>query len=98
MEQRKLVTIITESAIESRLLEDFDHLGAKGYTILEARGRGSHGARASDWDQNMNLQIELICTGGVASAIAEHCQKVYSDNYALVLYVSDVQVFRPEKF
>jgi hypothetical protein len=98
MEHKKLVTVITESAIESRLLEDFDRLGAKGYTILEARGRGSHGARISDWDQNRNVQIELICTDRLASAIMELCQKVYSDNYALVAYTSDVQVFRAEKF
>jgi nitrogen regulatory protein PII len=98
MEQRKLVTIITESAIESQLLEDLDRLGAKGYTILEARGRGSHGVRVADWDQNQNLRIEVICTDRVASAIVEHCQKAYSDNYALVAYISDVQVFRPEKF
>jgi nitrogen regulatory protein PII len=98
MELRKLVTIITEAALESPLLKDLERLGARGYTIMEARGKGARGARTADWDQNLNVQIEVICDGSVAAAIAEHCRTSYSPNYAMVVYVSDVQVLRPEKF
>lgn len=98
MEQRKLVTIITESSVESQLLQDLDRLGARGYTVLEGRGRGSHGARTADWDQSVNVRIEVVCDERVASAILEHCQKHYTPHYAMVAYLSDVQVLRPEKF
>ena len=98
MEQRKLVTIITESAVESQLLLDLDRLGARGYTILEARGRGAHGDRQADWDQSLNVRIEVICDDRVASAILEHCRTHYTPHYAMVAYLSDVQVLRPEKF
>jgi len=37
---RKLVTIITESALEHSLVDDFERLGAHGYTITNARGKG----------------------------------------------------------
>ena len=98
MKNRKLVTIITESILESMLVKDIEQLGATGYTIKEARGQGTRGLRSADWDQNRNIQIEVICDEGVASAIIDHCQKEYYSNYAMVLYISEVQVLRPEKF
>jgi hypothetical protein len=98
MQQKKLVTIITESAVESRLVEDLERLGARGYTVLEARGKGARGARTADWDQNLTVQIEVICDKKVARAILEHCQNSYASNYALVMYMADVQVLRAEKF
>ncbi len=98
MEHRKLVTIITEAALEPQLLEDLERLGARGYTIMEARGKGARGARTADWDQNLNVRIEVICDGIVASTITEHCRTSYYPNYAMVVYISDVQVLRPEKF
>jgi nitrogen regulatory protein PII len=98
MERRTLVTIITESAVESRLLKDLERLGARGYTILEARGKGSHGDRSAAWDQDVNLQIEVICDAQVAATITDFCREHYSADYAMVIYLSEVQVLRPEKF
>lgn len=98
MKKRKLVTIITESILESMLAKDLDRLGSTGYTIMQARGCGTRGTRSGDWDQSQNIQIEVICSEEVASAIIDHCQKQYYSNYAMVLYVSDVEVLRPEKF
>ena len=43
LQRRRLLTIITEAAIEKRLLQDLEQLGARGYTISEARGKGSRG-------------------------------------------------------
>ncbi len=98
MERRALVTIITESVVESRLLEALVRLGVRGYTVLDARGRGGHGDRNADWDQNVNIQIEIICSGPVAATIIEHCEAHFASNYAMVIYQSEVQVLRPEKF
>ncbi len=98
MNKVKLVTIITESVLESRLAEDLGRLGARGYTLIDARGSGSRGMRSADWDQNQNIQIEVICNENVASAILDHCQKEYYSNFAMVVYITDVKVLRPEKF
>ena len=48
---RKLVTVVTEAALESSLTKDVEKLGARGYTITEARGSGGRGVRMSDWSQ-----------------------------------------------
>jgi nitrogen regulatory protein PII len=95
---KKLVTIITESILESMLVKDLKILGAKGYTIIEARGSGAHGTRSADWGQSQNIKIEIICNDSTAHAILDHCQKNYCSNYAMVVFTTDIQVMRSEKF
>lgn len=96
--KRKLVTIIAEAPIEASLVDDIKELGNHGYTIWEARGEGSRGVRDADWDQNRNIVIQIICDKSKADALTEHIHKKYYSNYAVVLYQSDVDVLRPEKF
>jgi nitrogen regulatory protein PII len=96
--QRKLLTIVTETAIEGLLVKDLERLGAHGYTVTDARGKGSRGARSSEWDASSNIRIEVVCDAATAEAIAEHLQARYYDNYAMILFMTDVVVLRPEKF
>lgn len=95
---RKLLTIITEAAIESVLLRDIEGLGAQGYTVSEARGKGTRGMRNSAWDASSNVCIEIVCDTATAEAIAAHLQAKYYDDYGMILFVTDVAVLRPEKF
>jgi nitrogen regulatory protein PII len=95
---RKLLTIITESAIESVLVKDIENLGAHGYTVSDARGNGHRGERNSAWDASGNIRIEVVCDAAIADAIAEYLQIHYYDNYAMILFVTDVAVLRPKKF
>ncbi|MBK8972098.1 MAG: transcriptional regulator [Hahellaceae bacterium] len=95
---RKLLTIVTESALEKILPEDFKKLGARGFTITEARGQGSRGMRSGTWDENGNIRIEILCDSVTADAIAHHLQTRYYDDYAMVVFISDVMVLRPDKF
>ncbi|MCB1963722.1 MAG: transcriptional regulator [Rhodocyclaceae bacterium] len=95
---RKLLTIVTEAAIESTLVRDLERLGAHGYTITEARGKGSRGVRNAGWDASSNIRIEVVCSADTAAAIAAHLQQHYYANYAMIIFMSDVEVLRPEKF
>ena len=95
---RKLLTVITEAAIEAPLLQDIERLGAHGYTLTDARGKGRRGARTSDWDTSSNIRIEVVCDEATAAAIASHLQVNYYPHYAMILFTADVQVLRPEKF
>ncbi len=95
---RKLLTIITENALEGILLKDLERLGAGGYTITDARGKGARGVRNSAWDATGNIRVEVVCDGPTAEAIAAHLQARYYDNYAMILFTTDVAVLRPEKF
>ena len=65
---RQLVTIITEAVLESELTRLLERLGARGYTITEARGKGSRGIRDAGWDEVRNLRLEVLCDEAVADA------------------------------
>lgn len=95
---RKLLTIITESALETLLTADIGKLGAHGYTITDARGKGRRGVRNASWEASGNIRLEVICDAQTADAIVNHLRERYYDNYAMILTMADVEVLRPEKF
>lgn len=97
-EIRKLLTIVCEASLEARVLADMERLGARGYTLTEARGKGSRGVRDAGWDRSANLRIEVVCEAPVATAIAEHLRAQYYQHFAMILFMSDVEVLRPQKF
>jgi len=95
---RKLLTIITESALERVLVDEIERLGAHGFTITDVRGKGRRGARNAAWDESSNIRIEIVCEEATAQAIADHLQAEYYEHYGMILFMSDVAVLRPEKF
>lgn len=97
-ETRKLLTVVCEASLESRVIADLERLGARGYTITDARGKGSRGVRDAGWDRSANLRIEVVCDTATASAIATNLRDHYYDCFAMILFVSDVEVLRAGKF
>ncbi|RAP36526.1 transcriptional regulator [Candidatus Marinamargulisbacteria bacterium SCGC AAA071-K20] len=98
LSKQKIITIVTETRLESALCEDIEKLGGHGYTITDARGKGHRGVRDAVWAANANIRIEVVCEPEVAKNITEHLKKHYFDNYAMILFTGDVQVLRPDKF
>jgi len=100
MEQfpRRLLTVITEAVLERELIAELDALGVRGYTITDARGRGGRGRRQSDWAQEGNIRVEVVCEAALADRIAARLRERYYDHYAMILFLQDVSVLRPEKF
>lgn len=97
-EKRTLLTIITEAIVEPTLLRDLDRLGVRGYTVSDARGRGSRGVRDAAWDEAANIRIEVICARALAEEMLRHLQERYYANYAMVAFLAEIEVLRPEKF
>ncbi len=95
---RKLLTIVTESALEDTLVHDIENLGARGYTITDARGKGGRGKRDATWAPHANIRLEVLCDADTAQAICTALRERYYDNYSMVMYVGEVVVLRPEKF
>ena len=93
----KLVTIVAESLLEKRLVEEVKRLGAKGYTITPARGEGSRGIRSVDWE-GQNIRLEAIVSEEVALRILQRLQEEYFPHYAVIAYVENVWVVRGEKY
>jgi nitrogen regulatory protein PII len=95
---RRMVTIVTEAALERALVAELEALGVKGFTITDARGKGSRGTRQSDWVQEGNIRVEVICDPALADRIAEHVRDKFYANYAMILFLQDVSVLRSDKF
>ena len=95
---RKLLTVVTESALENVLVKDLERLGAHGYTVTDARGKGRRGMRDGAWGESSNIRVEVVCDAATADAIAEHLHARYYNDYGMILFITDVTVLRPEKF
>lgn len=93
----KLLTIIADEALQTKLVEDVKKLGAKGYTIQKAFGEGDEGGRVSAWEGE-NIRLELLVSAEIADKILENLTRDYFDKYNIIAYLSDAQVLRGEKF
>lgn len=93
----KLVVIVTERILEDRLLRALDDLGATGYTLTDATGKGTRGVRASEWE-GPDVRIETLVSPSVADAIVAHVSETFFEHYAVIVYVLDAAVVRGEKY
>ena len=98
LNQTKLVVLVCEEALEAIIAPDLLDAGARGYTVCEARGRGTRGVRDARWLLSANVRIEILCGGDVAERIVAMIVTKYSDNFGLVVYTLDVQTSRRDKF
>ena len=93
----KLVTIISEPVLSSSLLETIRTLGATGFTISDVHGEGS-GEKSSGEVPNEKVKIEVVADADLAKKIMAEIAKNFFQNYSLIVYSSDIQVIRHEKF
>jgi nitrogen regulatory protein PII len=92
-----LVTIVAEIALKSRLTKDLTHLGASGYTVTAANGEGPRNRRAGDVDGG-NIMIQCLASRELSVKIMNHLEAEYFENYAVVAWVSAVEVIRKERY
>ena len=93
----KCVTIVAESVLADRLTGEIKALGARGFTLTESRGEGSRHLRSGEIP-GQNVRIETVVGDAVADAIVDHIAKHYFDDYAVIVYVTVVQVVRGDKY
>jgi nitrogen regulatory protein P-II 2 len=93
----KRVTIIGDETVKYRILQEIEGLGATGYTDCPAHGKGARGIRPRHAEP-ANAKIEVIATAEVAGQILEHISRNYLDKYAMIAFLSDVEVLQGEKF
>jgi len=92
-----LLTIVSETLLKERLIHELREAGAKGFTITEVSGEGSRQRRVSEI-LGENIKIEVIVKPEIADKILSVLQKQFFPRYAVVAYLSEVQVVREEKY
>lgn len=93
----QLVTVIAESILEHRLVHEVQAAGATGWTISPARGEGSRGVRAADWEGG-NIRLETLCSPAVADRLLAVLERDFFAHYAVVAFIHPVSVLRGEKY
>ena len=87
-----LLTILSEAVLEDTLIDEIMALGAKGYTITEARGRGTHGVRSGKWSAGGNIRIDVVGTPELCARIVARLQAEYEKDYGLLMFTCPVQM------
>ncbi len=99
----KLVVIV-EQVITSKVCQLLEAHGAKGYTVVECRGKGHHGLhpgsdRVSVAQGFALSRIEAVVTDrAAAERMAEALAETYLKQQSGIVYVQGVDILRPEKF
>ncbi len=92
-----LLTLVAESILKDRLIHEIRSAGARGFTITDVSGEGSRQRRVSELLGD-NVKIEVIAKREVADKVLEILQKEYFSRYAVIAYMSEIQVVREEKY
>ncbi len=92
-----LVTVVAEAVVEHRLVRDVAGSGAHGWTVCDARGQGSRGVRADEFE-GANIRLETLVSADVADRFLEVLARDYFPRYAVVAWTTPAQVVRPEKY
>ncbi len=92
-----LLTIVAESVLRERLIGDLQRSGARGHTLTDVSGEGSRHRRVGDIHGG-NFKIETIVSPEVAERLLKVLTTDYFPNYAVIAYVTPVEVVRGEKY
>ncbi|WP_008318824.1 P-II family nitrogen regulator [Leptolyngbya sp. PCC 6406] len=86
-----LVTIIGEAVLQDRLIYLLTQLEVSGYTIVPAKGAGSHGRRMGDIaGYNTNIEIKTIVTSELSDQLLE-ALKPFQETHALIVFRQTVE-------
>lgn len=92
-----LLTIVAESLIENRLLDDLASCGVIGWTVTPVRGAGPENRRISEVEGG-NVKIEVLVSEDVAHRVWELLSSRYFPHYAVTAWQSSVLVSRIDRY
>lgn len=94
----KLLTITCEILAQKNVIDILHKHKVSGYTTYEVDGDGSRGIRGQGLKNEKNVKIEIVLSEDKLQDIVEEITRTMFSNFAIIVYVSDVGVVRPDKF
>ena len=94
----KLLTVTCEILAQKNILDILEKHDITGYTTYEVDGNGTRGLRGHGLKNEKNVKVEVLMQEEKLQGVVEEITRTLFTNFAIVLYVSDVGVLRPEKF
>ncbi|NJL47484.1 MAG: DUF3240 family protein [Leptolyngbyaceae cyanobacterium SM2_5_2] len=91
LSQGTLVTIIGEAVMQDRLINLLTKLAVSGYTLVPAKGAGSHGHRMGDIaGYNTNIEIKTVVTSEISDQLFEALRPL-QETRALIAFRQTVE-------
>lgn len=94
----KLLTITCEILAQKNVIDILEKHQVSGYTAYEVEGSGAKGIRGSGLKSEKNVKIEIIMSENKLQDVTEEVARTLFSDYAIIIYVTDAKVLRPEKF
>ncbi len=94
----KMLTIVCEILAQKNIINILEKHNVSGYTTYESEGNGARGIRGRGFKNEKNVKIEVILRETTAEKIIEDILSKLISDFAVIFYMSDVQVARSEKF
>lgn len=94
----KLLTVTCEILAQRNVLQILKRHDITGYTTYEVDGNGARGLRGQGFKNEKNVKVEVVLREDKLSDVVEEISRTLFADYAIILYVSDVGIVRPEKF
>ncbi len=98
MTRLRRLTVVTDQAIEQRLVAQLRALGATGYTSMDCRGLGRSGLASPDAQPIAQVRLEVIAKSSVIERIIEFAENHISADTHCTLCVETVEVNRHAAF
>ena len=92
------ITIYTATGLATSLLKSLRDLGSKGYTIVEARGKGDQGTVEDPFTLSTHVRIEVLVQPAVAEKITNYIATLISHRQSIAFTLEDVKVINPTHF
>jgi hypothetical protein len=92
------VTVYASAGLEETLLARFRALGARGYTLVEARGVGTHPTAEDPFAKSSHVRIELMVNHELGDRIMEFLQGLHTHRQPVTACIEDVEVADPEHY
>ncbi len=91
LSQGTLVTIIGEAVLQDRLIHLLTDLAVSGYSVVPAKGAGSHGRRMGDIaGYNTNVEVKTIVSADMSTQLLEALRPL-QETHALIAFRQTVE-------
>lgn len=102
-QQVSKLVIVTEKLLLKKVVKILDELGATGYTVMEAGGKGSRNVRSSGQptvgDNFSNIKIEVLTANrDMALKISDAVAANFFEDYSGITYLCDAEVLHAHTF
>ena len=102
-QQASKLVIVTEKLLLKKIAKIIDEVGATGYTVVEAGGKGSRNVRSSGHpsvsDTQSNIKFEVLTRNrDMALKISDEVAAQFFDDYSGIAYLCDAEVLHAHKF